>query len=54
MLADMQDWPAFNKVYVSYFKPGRLPARSAFAANGLAFGGKVELECWAYNPKAND
>jgi len=52
MLADMKDWPAFNKVYVSYFKPGRLPARSAFAANGLAFGGKIELECWAYNPTA--
>lgn len=52
MLADMKDWPAFNKVYVSYFKPGRLPARSAFAANGLAFGGKIELECWAFNPVA--
>lgn len=54
MLAHMKDWPAFNKVYVSYFEPDRLPARSAFAANGLAFGGKVELECWTYNPKAND
>ena len=50
MLADMKDWPAFNKVYVSYFKPDRLPARSAFGANGLAFGGRIELECWAYNP----
>lgn len=50
MLADMNDWPAFNKVYVGYFKPGRLPARSAFAANGLALGGRIELECWAYNP----
>lgn len=50
MLADMSDWPAFNKIYVGYFKPGRLPARSAFAASGLALGGKIELECWAYNP----
>jgi len=50
MLADMNDWPAFNKAYVSYFKPDRLPARSAFAASGLALGGRVELECWAYNP----
>jgi reactive intermediate/imine deaminase len=50
MLADMNDWPAFNKAYVSYFKPDRLPARSAFAANGLALGGRIELECWAYNP----
>lgn len=50
MLADMNDWPAFNKVYLGYFKPDRLPARSAFAANGLALGGRIELECWAYNP----
>jgi len=50
MLADMSDWPAFNKAYVSYFKSGRLPARSAFAASGLALGGRIELECWAYNP----
>lgn len=50
MLADMNDWPAFNKAYVSYFKPDRLPARSAFAASGLALGGRIELECWAYNP----
>lgn len=50
MLSDMNDWPAFNKAYVSYFKPDRLPARSAFAASGLALGGRIELECWAYNP----
>jgi reactive intermediate/imine deaminase len=51
MLADMKDWPAFNKVYATYFKPGRFPARSAFGANGLALGTKVEVECWAYNPQ---
>ena len=51
MLADMKDWPAFNKIYVGYFKPDSLPARSAFGASGLAFGGRVEIECWAYNPK---
>lgn len=48
MLDDMADWPAFNAVYVKYFKPGRLPARSAFGADGLALGAKVEVECWAY------
>lgn len=47
MLADMKQWDAFNKVYVTYFKPGRFPARSAFGANGLARGAAVELECWA-------
>lgn len=48
MLADMSKWADFNKVYVSYFEPDRLPARSAFGANGLALGAQVEVECWAY------
>lgn len=47
MLADMGDWAKFNTVYRSYFKPGRLPARSAFGSTGLAYGGRIELECWA-------
>ncbi len=46
MLTDIAEWPAFNDVYVTYF-PGPKPARSAFAAAGLAFGAKVEVECWA-------
>ena len=46
MLADMNDWASFNEVYVAYF-PGRKPARSAFGAAGLAFGAKLEIECWA-------
>jgi reactive intermediate/imine deaminase len=48
MLADMSEWAAFNKVYVGYFKPDRLPARSAFGASGLALGAAVEMECWAW------
>ena len=51
MLADMAKWGDFNKVYVTYFKPDHLPARSAFGANGLALGAQVELECWAYAGK---
>ncbi len=46
MMADIAEWPAFNEVYVTYF-PGPKPARSAFAAAGLALGAKVEVECWA-------
>lgn len=46
MLADIGDWPAFNKVYASYFR-GRYPARSAFATSGLALGARVEIECIA-------
>ena len=47
MLADMNQWAAFNSVYQNYFSPNRLPARSAFGASGLALGGAVEIECWA-------
>lgn len=47
-LADMKDWPAFNKVYVPYFRENKMPARSAFGANGLALGALLEIECQAY------
>lgn len=50
MLADMSKWTEFNKVYLEYFDAGRLPARSAFGANGLALGAQVELECMAVFP----
>jgi 2-iminobutanoate/2-iminopropanoate deaminase len=46
MIADIAEWPRFNEVYVTYF-PGPKPARSAFGADGLALGGRVEVECWA-------
>jgi reactive intermediate/imine deaminase len=48
MLDNMSDWPAFNRVYVTYFTPGRLPARSAFGTDGLALGALVEVECQAW------
>lgn len=47
-LSDMKNWAAFNKVYVPYFPAGKLPARSALGANGLALGALLELECQAY------
>ena len=47
MLADMAEWGAMNEVYVTFFKPGRMPSRSAFGASGLALGARVEIECWA-------
>jgi 2-iminobutanoate/2-iminopropanoate deaminase len=46
MLADINEWPAMNEVYVTYF-PHHLPARSSFATNGLVMGGRIELECMA-------
>jgi 2-iminobutanoate/2-iminopropanoate deaminase len=48
MLADMDEWGAFNRIYLEHFDPERLPARSAFAAAGLALGARVEIECKAY------
>jgi len=48
MLDNMSDWPAFNRVYVTYFTAGRLPARSALGADGLALGALVEVECQAW------
>jgi reactive intermediate/imine deaminase len=52
MLADINDWPAMNDVYVTYF-PHHLPARSAFATNGLVMGGRIELECMATRAESN-
>lgn len=50
MMGDMKQWGEFNKIYLTYFKPDHLPARSAFGANGLAGGALMEVECWAYSP----
>jgi 2-iminobutanoate/2-iminopropanoate deaminase len=46
MLADMNEWGAFNEVYRDFFAD-RYPARSAFGASGLAMGARVEVECIA-------
>lgn len=45
-LADIGEWGEMNEVYRSFF-PGVLPARSAFAATGLALGARVEIDCTA-------
>jgi reactive intermediate/imine deaminase len=51
MLGDMKQWSDFNKVYLQYFDPERMPARSAFGASALALGAAVEMECWAWAGK---
>ncbi len=43
MLASMEDWARFNDVYREFFKMP-YPARSAFGVNGLALGGKLEID----------
>ena len=44
-LADMSEWGAMNEVYRTFFP--NPPARSAFAASGLALDARVEIECIA-------
>jgi 2-iminobutanoate/2-iminopropanoate deaminase len=51
MLADMKQWPAFNEVYATYFKPGHMPARNAFGVTALAFDAPLEVACFAYEPE---
>ncbi len=45
-LADINEWAAMNKVYITYF-PGNPPARSALGTSGLALGSRTEIECMA-------
>jgi len=45
-LADMQDFAAFNAVYVSYF-PEQPPARATVAVAGLPRGVRVEIDAIA-------
>lgn len=47
MLTHISDWAAFNKIYLAYFSPGHLPARTAFAVNELARGTDIEVDCIA-------
>jgi 2-iminobutanoate/2-iminopropanoate deaminase len=52
MMADISEWGAFNPIYQSYFT-APYPARSAFGANGLALGARLEVECLAVHSTAD-
>ena len=54
MIDEMASWPEFNEIYITYFEPDRLPARSAFGTNGLPANAFVELECLAYMPESGE
>ncbi len=45
ILSTMDDFGAFNEVYTQYFT--RKPARTTFAASGLARNAKIEIEALA-------
>ena len=38
------DYEAMNRVYASYFAPGRRPARTCVGVTGLARGARVEID----------
>jgi len=42
ILKDIDDFSAFNEVYVQYFL--KKPARTTFAASGLASGASIEID----------
>ena len=44
-----RDYAAMNRVYQSYFVPGRLPARTCIGVTGLARGALVEIDLLARN-----
>lgn len=46
-LADMDDYPRLNDVYIGYFAEPR-PARTCVAVAGLPLGALVELEAWVW------
>jgi enamine deaminase RidA (YjgF/YER057c/UK114 family) len=46
-LTDMDNWAAFNSVYVKYFKPERYPVRMSFGVTSLG-GAAVEVQCEAH------
>ena len=42
ILSDINDFKAFNEVYIKYFT--KKPARTTYAAAGLAAGAKIEID----------
>ena len=53
MMEDISEWSAFNDVYQTFFE-APYPARSAFGADGLAVGARVEVECIAAVPERTE
>ncbi|WP_025742710.1 RidA family protein [Aquimarina pacifica] len=45
ILSNIEDFASFNKIYKMYLP--QKPARTTFAASGLALGAKIEIECIA-------
>jgi 2-iminobutanoate/2-iminopropanoate deaminase len=46
-MADISKLDDFGKIYVSYFKPGQLPARTSVGVAALPRGADMEVDCIA-------
>lgn len=46
ILSDIDNFTAFNEIYKTYLP--QKPARTTFAASGLAINAKIEIECIAH------
>jgi 2-iminobutanoate/2-iminopropanoate deaminase len=46
-IADVGKLDEFGKIYVSYFKPGQLPARTSVGVAALPRGAEMEVDCIA-------
>jgi 2-iminobutanoate/2-iminopropanoate deaminase len=46
----VEDYEVFNRIYGSYFEPGRLPARTCIGVTALARGARVEVDFIARRP----
>ena len=45
-----EDYQRMNRVYESYFTPGRLPARTCIGVTALALGARIEIDVIARRP----
>ncbi len=52
-MSDLKNWPAFNAVYQTFFKPGAYPVRMVTGVAGLVKGAGVEVQCQAWRPVAH-
>jgi reactive intermediate/imine deaminase len=46
----VEDYEIFNRIYRTYFEPGRLPARTCIGVTALARGARVEIDFIARRP----
>ncbi|MCQ8241563.1 RidA family protein [Rhizosaccharibacter radicis] len=49
-LTDMNQFVAFNRIYLGFFRDGAYPARMTTGVSALVRGAAVEVACDAYRP----